>query len=59
MTPATFKRIRKERLQMTQRQMADALRIAEIRTIGRYEDGTRKISGPVSLLMELFDEGKI
>lgn len=59
MNPATFKRIRKERLGLTQTQMAALLRIDDIRTIRRWETGDRPISGPVTYLMELLDEGKI
>lgn len=59
MAPATFKRIRTERLAMTQTQLAAVLRIEDIRTIRRWETGERPISGPVTLLMELLDEGKI
>jgi DNA-binding transcriptional regulator YiaG len=58
MTPATFQRIR-AKLGMTQTQLAAVLRIEDIRTIRRWEKGERAISGPVSLLMELLDEGKI
>jgi DNA-binding transcriptional regulator YiaG len=59
MTPATFKRIRTQRLGMTQSQLAAVLRINDIRTIRRWELGERPISGPVCYLMELLDEGKI
>ncbi len=59
MTPATFKRIRTERLGMTQTQLAAVLRIDDIRTIRRWEKGDRAISGPVTYLMELLDEGKL
>jgi DNA-binding transcriptional regulator YiaG len=58
MNPATFQRIR-AKLGMTQTQLAAVLRIEDIRTIRRWERGERAISGPVSLLMELLDEGKI
>lgn len=58
MTPATFKAIR-ERAGLTQDQLAKRLRIADGRTIRRYEDGSREVSGPVSILMELIDEGKL
>jgi DNA-binding transcriptional regulator YiaG len=56
MTPATFQRIR-AKLRMTQTQLAAVLRIDDIRTIRRWERGERAISGPVSLLMELLDDG--
>ena len=59
MTPATFKRIRNERLKLSANEMAKVLRIADGRTIRHWESGTRKISGPVSYLMELLDDGKI
>jgi len=59
MTPNTFKRIRTERLGMTQTQLAAVLRIDDIRTIRRWEKGEREISGPVSYLMELLDKGNI
>lgn len=56
MTPATFKAIR-ERAGLTQGQLASHLRLSDSRTIRRYEDGSREISGPVSILMELLDAG--
>lgn len=59
MNPATFYRIRTERLKLNQTELANLLRIEDRRTISRYEKGERSISGPVSLLMELLDEGKI
>lgn len=58
MTPATFNRIRKK-LGMTQTQLAAVLRIEDIRTIRRWEKGQRAISGPVSFLMELLDDGRL
>lgn len=58
-TPATFYRIRTNRLKLNQTELAKLLRIEDRRTISRYEKGERSISGPVSLLMELLDEGKI
>jgi DNA-binding transcriptional regulator YiaG len=58
MTPATFQRIR-AKLRMTQTQLAAVLRIEDIRTIRRWERGERAISGPVSLLMELLDDGSL
>jgi DNA-binding transcriptional regulator YiaG len=56
MTPATFKAIR-ERAGLTQAGLASRLRLADSRTIRRYEDGSREVSGPVSLLMEMIDAG--
>ncbi len=57
MTPTTFKAIR-QRAGLTQSGLAAMLRIADIRTIRRWETGEREISGPVSILMELLDAGK-
>jgi transcriptional regulator with XRE-family HTH domain len=56
-TPATFRTIR-QRHGLTIRKLADTLRIEDESTIRRYERGDRKISGPVSLLMELLDSGQ-
>jgi DNA-binding transcriptional regulator YiaG len=57
MTPEAFKAIR-QRAGLSTANLAKRLRIAEARTIRRYEDGTRPVSGPVSLLMELMDTGE-
>ncbi len=51
MTAAEFKSIRL-RAGLTQSQLAERLRVEDLRTIRRYEAGDRAISGPVSLLME-------
>lgn len=58
MTPSTFKSIR-QRAGLTQSGLAAVLRVDDLRTIRRYEKGEREISGPVSLLMELLDAGKL
>jgi DNA-binding transcriptional regulator YiaG len=58
MTPATFKAIRK-RAGLTQAGLASRLRLSDSRTIRRYEEGSREVSGPVSFLMELIDAGAI
>lgn len=58
MTPATFKAIR-QRAGLTQSGLAGILRINDLRTIRKWEKGEREISGPVSLLMELLDAGKL
>ena len=52
MTPETFKSIR-HRAGLTQSGLATYLRISDSRTIRRWEDGSRAISGPVTLLMEI------
>lgn len=56
MTPAQFKAIR-ERAGLTQGQLARVLRLSDSRTIRRYEDGSRTVSGPASILMEMLGEG--
>ena len=58
MTPAQFHAIRK-RAGLTQSGLAALLRIEDLRSIRRYETGERSISGPVSLLMELLDAGRL
>lgn len=58
MTPLQFKEIRK-RAGLSQDQLADFLRIANRRTVRYWETGERAISGPVSFLMELLDQGVI
>jgi len=55
MTPTTFKAIR-ERAGLTQDQLACLLRLSDSRSIRRYEDGSRAVSGPVAILMELLDQ---
>ena len=56
MTPTQFKSIR-ERAGFTQAQLASLLRLADARTIRHWEAGTRPVSGPVSILMELLNVG--
>jgi DNA-binding transcriptional regulator YiaG len=58
MTPATFKSIR-ERAGFTQAGLAKRLRIEDVRSIRRWETGERAISGPVTLLMEMIDDGRL
>lgn len=55
-TPAQFKSIR-EKADLTQGQLARVLRLSDSRTIRRYEDGSRTVSGPVAILMEMLGEG--
>ena len=55
MTPTAFKAIR-ERAGLTQARLAGMLRISDSRSIRRYENGDRAISGPVSLLMEQIED---
>lgn len=56
MTHTQVKSIR-ERAGLTQGQLATLLRIEDSRTIRRWEDGSRAVSGPVSILLEMLDEG--
>jgi len=56
MTPAQFKAIR-ERAGLTQGQLVRVLRLSDSRTIRRYEDGSRAVSGPASIIMEMLGEG--
>tara|TARA_R100001086_G_scaffold180400_7_gene100202 strand:- start:135 stop:356 length:222 start_codon:yes stop_codon:yes gene_type:complete len=56
MTPTEIKSIR-ERAGLTQDQLARMLRISDSRSIRRWEDGSRKVSGPVSILMEMIEAG--
>jgi DNA-binding transcriptional regulator YiaG len=58
MTPEQFSAIR-ERAGLSQARLAALLRIGDGRTIRRYEAGERSIPGPVSLLMELIDQGEL
>lgn len=56
MTSTEIKSIR-ERAGLTQGQLASLLRLSNSRTVRRYEDGTRSISGPVSIIMEMISDG--
>lgn len=58
MLPSTFKAIR-QRAGFTQSGLAAFLRISDNRTIRKWEAGDREISGPVTLIMELLDAGKL
>lgn len=51
MTPEQFKTIRKN-LGLSVKDMAKALGLAEERSVRRYEDGTREISGPIKLCIK-------
>ena len=56
LTPETFKAIRK-RAGLSTAGLAAHLRLADARTIRRYEDGSRPVSGPVSILVLALDRG--
>lgn len=56
MTPEQFRKIR-EQAGYSVDQLAAVLRISDGRSVRRWEDGSRKVSGPVSLLMLMIDAG--
>ena len=58
MTPTEFKLIR-ERADLTQSQLARVLRLSDSRSIRRYEDGSRAISGPVTIILEMLEAGEL
>lgn len=58
MTPTELKAIR-QRYGLTQSQLAALLRIADMRTIRRWEAGERPVSGPASIVLELMDAGEL
>jgi transcriptional regulator with XRE-family HTH domain len=57
MTPETFRTIRQQ-AGLSQARLAALLRLGDGRTIRRYEGGERTIPGPVSLLMEMIEDGR-
>lgn len=58
MTPAHIKAIRKQ-AGLSQTGLAAVLRIADQRTIRRWETGKIPISGPASIILELLDAGEL
>lgn len=58
MTGEEFKRIRRE-AGLSLAELAAVLRIDDVRTLRRYEDGERPVSGPVSLIMEMIGAGEL
>lgn len=56
MTPAEVKAIRK-RAGLSQTGLAALLRISDARTVRHWEHGTRGVSGPVTILLELIASG--
>lgn len=58
MTPEAAKAIRK-RARLTQGQVARIMRISDRRSIQRWEDGDRAVSGPASMLYEMLDAGEL
>jgi DNA-binding transcriptional regulator YiaG len=57
MTPEQFRAIR-QRAGLSQARLAELLRLSDGRTVRRYEAGERSIPGPVSLLMEMIEDGR-
>lgn len=58
MTPEEFRAIR-TRAGLSLDALARVLRIADKASVHRWEKGTRAISGPVTILMELLDSGDL
>jgi len=58
MTPATIAAIRKK-AGFSQSKLAAMLGLSDSRTVRHWENGTREISGPASILMEMLDRGEI
>lgn len=57
MTPEQFRTIRIN-AGLSVNELADVLRISDGRSIRRYEDGSRAISGPIALHMERIANGQ-
>lgn len=58
MTPTEVKTIR-QRFGLTQSELAGLLRIESRDTIRKWENGTRLVSGPASIILELMDSGEL
>lgn len=58
MTPATIKQIRKQ-AGLSQSGLARLLRIADQRSIRRWEAGEVAVSGPASILLEMLAAGEL
>ena len=58
MTPAHIKAIRKQ-AGLSQTGLAAVLRIADQRTIRRWESGDIPISGPASIILDMIDRGDL
>lgn len=56
MTGEEFKAIRRT-AGLSVSELAALLRIVDERAVRRWEDGTKEVSGPVSILMELLARG--
>jgi DNA-binding transcriptional regulator YiaG len=58
MTPAQIKTIRQQ-AGLSQTGLAALLRIADLRTIRRWEKGDVPISGPASVVLEMLDRDEL
>ncbi len=58
MTPTEIQSIRK-RAGLSQSGLAALLRIADLRTVRRWEKGEIAVSGPASIVLELLDSGEL
>ncbi len=58
MTPTEVKAIRTAN-RLTQTELARLLRISDIRTIRRWEQGDVPVSGPASIILELLAAGEL
>lgn len=58
MAPTEVQTIRK-RAGLSQTGLAALLRIADLRTVRRWETGDVPISGPASIILELLDAGEL
>ena len=47
------------RYRLTQSDLATILRIADSRTIRRWESGERPVSGPASIVLEMMDKNEL
>ena len=58
MNPTQIKTIRQQ-AGLSQTGLAAVLRIADLRTIRRWEKGDVPISGPASIIMEMMEAGEL
>lgn len=58
MTPSEVQSIRK-RAGLSQSGLAALLRIADVRTVRRWETGDVPVSGPASVVLEMLDAGEL
>lgn len=58
MTAEEFKRIR-EKAKLSFNELGSLLRYKDVRTLRRMEAGEQDISGPIRLVMEMLDDGRL